>query len=204
MSLRQDDGFRAEPAQGDAIRADAVETRTVSASPAAAPAQPMTPAVIAPSTGEARVKPRRTRNVVLATLLLAALGGGAYKAQAWWTVGRFFVSTDDAYVQADISVLAAKIPGYLAAVPVVNGQMMHRGDVIARIDDGDYRLAAQAAHDKLVTQQAAIARIARQVEAAQAQMLQASAQIDANRADAVRATADYARQQQTATGRTPP
>ncbi|WP_156650017.1 HlyD family secretion protein [Methylobacterium sp. Leaf89] len=156
----------------------------------------MTPAVIAPSTGEARVKPRRTRNVVLATLLLAALGGGAYKAQAWWTVGRFFVSTDDAYVQADISVLAAKIPGYLAAVPVVNGQMMHRGDVIARIDDGDYRLAAQAAHDKLVTQQAAIARIARQVEAAQAQMLQASAQIDANRADAVRATADYARQQQ--------
>ncbi|KQT69483.1 hemolysin D [Methylobacterium sp. Leaf465] len=196
MSLRQDDGFRAEPAQGDAIRADAVETRTVSASPAAAPAQPMTPAVIAPSTGEARVKPRRTRTVVLATLLLAALGGGAYKAQAWWTVGRFFVSTDDAYVQADISVLAAKIPGYLAAVPVVNGQMMHRGDVIARIDDGDYRLAAQAAHDKLVTQQAAIARIARQVEAAQAQMLQASAQIDANRADAVRATADYARQQQ--------
>ncbi|KQO66969.1 hemolysin D [Methylobacterium sp. Leaf89] len=196
MSLRQDDGFRAVPAQGDAIRADAVETRTVSASPAAAPAQPMTPAVIAPSTGEARVKPRRTRNVVLATLLLAALGGGAYKAQAWWTVGRFFVSTDDAYVQADISVLAAKIPGYLAAVPVVNGQMMHRGDVIARIDDGDYRLAAQAAHDKLVTQQAAIARIARQVEAAQAQMLQASAQIDANRADAVRATADYARQQQ--------
>ncbi|WP_156653191.1 MULTISPECIES: HlyD family secretion protein [unclassified Methylobacterium] len=156
----------------------------------------MTPAVIAPSTGEARVKPRRTRTVVLATLLLAALGGGAYKAQAWWTVGRFFVSTDDAYVQADISVLAAKIPGYLAAVPVVNGQMMHRGDVIARIDDGDYRLAAQAAHDKLVTQQAAIARIARQVEAAQAQMLQASAQIDANRADAVRATADYARQQQ--------
>ncbi|WP_156648020.1 HlyD family secretion protein [Methylobacterium sp. Leaf88] len=156
----------------------------------------MTPAVIAPPKGEARVKPRRTRNVVLATLLLAALGGGAYKAQAWWTVGRFFVSTDDAYVQADISVLAAKIPGYLAAVPVVNGQMMHRGDVIARIDDGDYRLAAQAAHDKLVTQQAAIARIARQVEAAQAQMLQASAQIDANRADAVRATADYARQQQ--------
>ena len=99
-------------------------------------------------------------------------------------------------MQADISVLAAKMPGYLAAVPVVNGQAVHKGDVIARIDDGDYRLAAQAAHDKLETQQAAIARIGRQVEAAQAQMLQASAQIDASRADAVRAAADYARQQQ--------
>jgi membrane fusion protein (multidrug efflux system) len=191
MSLREDDEFRAEP-----VPVDAGETRTVAAPPAAVPAQAMAPAVIVPPLGKARVKPRRTRKFVLATLLLAALGGGAYKAHAWWTVGRFFVSTDDAYVQADISVLAAKIPGYLAAVPVVNGQTMHKGDVIARIDDGDYRLAAQAAHDKLETQKAAIARIARQVEAAQAQMLQASAQIDANRADAVRAAADYARQQQ--------
>ena len=196
MSLREDDEFRAESAPSDSARVDTVDAGRVPAPAAAVPAPTLTPAVIAPTTNEARPRPRRVRKVVLATLLLAALGGGAYKAHAWWTVGRFFVSTDDAYVQADISVLAAKIPGYLAAVPVVNGQMMHRGDVIARIDDGDYRLAAQAAHDKLVTQQAAIARIARQVEAAQAQMLQASAQIDANRADAVRAAADYARQQQ--------
>ena len=93
-------------------------------------------------------------------------------------------------------MLAAKVPGYLASVPVVNGQALHKGDVVARLDDGDYRLAAQAAHDKLATQEAAIARIGRQVEAAQAQMLQASAQIDAAKADAVRASADYARQQQ--------
>lgn len=189
MSLREDEGFRAEPAQPATV-----ETNAAAVPPAAVPAAPKTPAVIAAA--EAPAKPRRARKLVMATLVLAALGGGAYKAHAWWTVGRFFVSTDDAYVQADISVLAAKVPGYLAAVPVVNGQTMRRGDVIARIDDGDYRLAAQAAHDKLVTQQAAITRIARQVEAAQAQMLQASAQIDASKADAVRAAADYARQQQ--------
>ncbi len=189
MSLREDEGFRAEPAQPATV-----ETNAAAVPPAAVPAAPKTPAVIAAA--EAPAKPRRARKLVMATLVLAALGGGAYKAHAWWTVGRFFVNTDDAYVQADISVLAAKVPGYLAAVPVVNGQTMRRGDVIARIDDGDYRLAAQAAHDKLVTQQAAITRIARQVEAAQAQMLQASAQIDASKADAVRAAADYARQQQ--------
>ncbi|MCJ2047897.1 HlyD family secretion protein [Methylobacterium sp. J-078] len=191
MSLREDDGLRAEPAQ-----LETVGTGAASVPPAAVTTAPKTPAVIAASPAELPAKPRRARKLVMATLFLAALGGGAYKAHEWWTVGRFFVSTDDAYVQADISVLAAKVPGYLAAVPVVNGQMMRRGDVIARIDDGDYRLAAQAAHDKLVTQQAAIARIGRQVEAAQAQMLQASAQIDASKADAVRAAADYARQQQ--------
>ncbi|GJD74305.1 HlyD family secretion protein [Methylobacterium goesingense] len=189
MSLREDEGFRAEAAQPGTVG-----TGAATVPPTVVPAAPKTPAVIAAA--EAPAKPRRARKLVMATLVLAALGGGAYKAHAWWTVGRFFVSTDDAYVQADISVLAAKVPGYLAAVPVVNGQTMHRGDVIARIDDGDYRLAAQAAHDKLVTQQAAITRIARQVEAAQAQMLQASAQIDASKADAVRAAADYARQQQ--------
>ena len=190
MSLREDHTIRAEQA------IDGVEPILSAQAPATAAPLTNTPAVIGAQPVALPAKPRRTKKLVLVTLLAAALGGGAYKAYDWWTFGRFFVSTDDAYVQADISVLAAKIPGYLAAVPVVNGQVLHKGDVIARIDDGDYRLAAQAAHDKLETQQAAIVRIGRQVEAAQAQMLQASAQIDASKADAVRAAADYARQQQ--------
>ena len=114
-------------------------------------------------------KPRRPlRRAVLGLALCAALGGSAYAGWDWWTVGRFFVSTDDAYVQADISVLAAKVSGYLEAVPVVNGQAVKRGDVIARLDDGDYRLAVTAAQDKLATQESTIVRIGRQAEAAQA------------------------------------
>ncbi|WP_246689791.1 HlyD family secretion protein [Methylobacterium sp. WL116] len=136
-------------------------------------------------------RPRKT--LVLAGLLCAALAGGGYQGWQYWTVGRFFVTTDDAYVQADISVLAAKISGYLEAVPVVNGQSVKKGDVIARLDDGDYRLAQQAAQDKLATQESTIVRIGRQAEAAQAQVVQMAAQIDATKADAVRALADYNR-----------
>ena len=168
--------------------------------PAAGGTQPaMVPVAATPArveTAPAAVKPRRGKRLVLLTLLTAAIGFGGYKGHEWWTVGRFFVATDDAYVQADISVLAAKVPGYLAAVPVMNGQTLHKGDVIARIDDGDYRLARQAAHDKLATQEAAIVRIGRQIEAAQAQIVQSASQIDAAKADSVRASADYARQQQ--------
>ncbi len=193
MSLREDDDRPDAVHVEEGIGENPV--RTVATHPLVdAPAR--APAIIEPAVTEAVPAPRRTRKLVLITVLAALLAGGAYKAHDWWTVGRFFVSTDDAYVQADISVLAAKIPGYLASVPVVNGQALHRGEVVARLDDGDYRLAAQAARDKLATQEAAIARIGRQVEAAQAQMLQASAQIDASKADAVRAAADYARQQQ--------
>jgi membrane fusion protein (multidrug efflux system) len=146
---------------------------------------------VAPSAAPARKRP--LRRLVLVALLAAALAGGAYQGWQWWTVGRFFVATDDAYVQADISVLAAKVPGYLEAVPVVNGLSVKKGAVIAKLDDGDYRLALQAAQDKLATQESTIARIGRQAEAAQAQVAQAAAQLDATRADAVRAQADFTR-----------
>lgn len=184
MSLREDSG-RSETAPDRAEDERAEGGRTPAPPPAlvTAPVPPAAPA-----------KPRRPlRRAVLGLVLCAALGGGAYAGWDWWTVGRFFVSTDDAYVQADISVLAAKVSGYLEAVPVVNGQAVKRGDVIARLDDGDYRLAVTAAQDKLATQESTIARIGRQAEAAQAQVLQSAAQIDAAKADAVRASADYAR-----------
>lgn len=188
MSLREDgdrSGSHSEPS--DEERAE---------SPAPAPVQPRDAAVAAAAPIASEPEPARKRplrRMLLLGLLAAALAGGGYEVWQWWSVGRFFVSTDDAYVQADISVLAAKVSGYLESVPVVNGLSVKKGDVIAKLDDGDYRLALQAAQDKLATQESTIVRIGRQVEAAQAQVSQASAQIDASRADAVRAQADFAR-----------
>ena len=123
--------------------------------------------------------------------------GGAYEGWQWWSVGRFFVATDDAYVQADISVLAAKVSGYLDAVPVVNGQSVTKGDVIAKLDDGDYRLALQAAQDKLATQQSTItAHRPPDRGRAGAGRPEPPRRLDATRADAVRAQADFTRSTQ--------
>lgn len=186
MSLRDESRRPADVTEDEAdgrATLERAETRPVAQVPAKAlvPAQAAAP------------RKRPLRKLLLLGLLVAALGGGAYQGWQWWTVGRFFVSTDDAYVQADISILAAKVSGYLEAVPVVNGQTVARGDVIAKLDDGDYRLALKAAQDKLATQKSTIARIGRQAEAAQAQVVQAEAQVEASRADAVRADADYRR-----------
>jgi membrane fusion protein (multidrug efflux system) len=188
MSLREDADRSLPVSDGDGRVADAPT------GPARAKPRPAAPAIEADS-GAAAPAPRRRplRKLFLLGVLAAALIGGGYQGWQWWTVGRFFVSTDDAYVQADISILAAKIPGYLEAVPVVNGQSVAKGDVIAKLDDGDYRLALQAARDKLATQRSTIVRIGRQAEAAEAQTAQAAAQVDASRADAVRADADYRR-----------
>ncbi len=188
MSLREE-ADRPSPTGeiGDETRAETATPRA----PAPAAPEPTVPALDA-----APARKRPLKRVVLFAVLAAALGIGSSVGWQWWTVGRFFVATDDAYVQADISVLAAKVSGYLESVPVVNGVSVRKGDTIAKLDDGDYRLALQAAQDKLATQESTIARIARQAEAAQAQVAQAAAQLDATRADAVRAQADFARSMQ--------
>jgi membrane fusion protein (multidrug efflux system) len=192
MSFRDDGAIKAD----DADLPDPVPTNRIPAPASAAQSAP--PTTLPNPAADTSPKPprRRIRRFVLLGLLATALAAGAYQGLEWWTIGRFFVATDDAYVQADISVLAAKVSGYLASVPVKNGQAVRKGDVVASLDDGDYRLALEAAHEKFQTQQATIARIGRQVEAAQAQIAQGVAQIEANKADSVRAAADYLRQQQ--------
>jgi membrane fusion protein (multidrug efflux system) len=156
-------------------------------------AEPVAPQVPAP-----KAKKRFGKKPVIMAVLVAALGFGAYEGHEWWTNGRFMVSTEDAYVQADITILSAKVSGYVQSVAVQNNQSVKAGDLIAKIDDGDYRFALQSAKDKLATQESAVVRIGRQIEAGRASVAQAQAQIAAAQADAERAESDYARQQQLA------
>jgi membrane fusion protein (multidrug efflux system) len=135
---------------------------------------------------------------VILAVLATVFAFGGYEGFHWWTDGRFMVSTDDAYVQADITILSAKISGYVSSVAITNNQSVKAGDLIAKIDDGDYRLALQSANDKLATQQSAITRIGRQIEAGRASAAQAEAQVVSAQAEAERAESDYARQQQLA------
>lgn len=127
-----------------------------------------------------------------AMLGLFAMGWLGYD---YLTVGRYLVSTDDAYVRADTTTLAAKISGYVTAIPVADNEPVRAGEVVARIDDGDYRLAVDSARHKVATQQAAIDRIARQIVAQQAAVEQARAALASAQAAAARAQSELDRQQ---------
>src|SRR5262249_10251184 len=122
-----------------------------------------------------QLQPQRhlNRKVLVAAGLLAALTAGGWYGQYWWTAGRYLVSTDDAYVGAKNTTLAAKVSGYVDGVLVEDNAHVRAGDVIAKIDDGDYRLAVESARGKVTTQQATIDRIGKQVEAQQAAIDQA-------------------------------
>jgi membrane fusion protein (multidrug efflux system) len=90
----------------------------------------------------------------LVVCALATAGGYLY-----WDNARHFESTDDSFIAARQFALQPKVSGYITAVPVTDNQHVAAADVIARIDDRDYRIAldqanAQLAHDQAVLEQA--------------------------------------------------
>lgn len=132
---------------------------------------------------------------VLLVILAAGLAFGAYEGYSWWTVGRFFETTDDAYVSADITTVLSKVSGHVAAVEVSDNQSVRAGDVLVRLDDGDYRLAVRSAQDGIASAKAAVARIDKQIEAARASVVQARASVAATEAKRDMAQTDFDRQQ---------
>jgi membrane fusion protein (multidrug efflux system) len=142
---------------------------------------------------------KANRKRILQGVAAVVLLGAGWFAYDYLTVGRYIVSTDDAYVRADATTLAAKVSGYVAAIDVRDNTFVRAGDVIARIEDGDYRLALDSAHDKVATQQATVERIGRQIVAQQAAVDQAKAQLTSAQAAQTRADAELARQQALAT-----
>lgn len=149
----------------------AQDTQTSSAPAVSEAAQTPTPAA-APTKGG-------RKKVILAVLALVVIGVGGYKGYGWWTEGRFMVGTDDAYVQADLSLVSSKLQGYVVEVPVTANQHVAKGDVLVRLDDGDYRIALQQAETKLPSLDKTLARIDAQVTAARATVIETQAQLSA-------------------------
>lgn len=145
------------------------------------------------ASARAEVRGGSRRKMVLAGIGLVAILAGGWYGYRYWTVGRFIVSTDDAYVGANMAMISSKVAANIAEVPVTDNQVVKVGDVLVRLDDGDYQLALDQATTKLATQRSAIATYDAQIAAAVAAAGQARAQLDSNRASLVKAEADFTR-----------
>lgn len=67
------------------------------------------------------------------------------------------VWTDDAYVQAHNAMIAPRISGQITQVAVQDNQMVRRGQLLASIDDRDYKTALDDALATLARDKAAVA-----------------------------------------------
>ena len=133
------------------------------------------------------------KRIILRFLTIAAVGIATHYAWNWYVVGRFIVSTDDAYVRSDMTVISAKVSGYVTSVKVLDNQTVLKGQLLATIDIEDYRLAVDAAEGKIATQDATIARIRKQADAQRAMIEQTDAQLTSARADEQRAAREFER-----------
>jgi membrane fusion protein (multidrug efflux system) len=70
-----------------------------------------------------------------------------------WDYARHFQSTDDAFITARQYVIATKVSGYITAAPMTDNQHVVPGEVIARIDDRDYRTALGQAQGQVASAQ---------------------------------------------------
>jgi membrane fusion protein, multidrug efflux system len=103
------------------------------------------------------VRGNRRRTWLTGAASAAVLALGAWYGTQYWTVGRFEVSTDDAYVQADNTTIAPRVSGYLDQVLVGDNEHVKAGQVLARIDRRDFTVALDQAKADVAASQAAVA-----------------------------------------------
>jgi membrane fusion protein, multidrug efflux system len=105
---------------------------------------------------------------LLGFVLLALATGLGY---LYWNYAQHFETTDDAFIAARQFSVSPKASGYIVGVPVTDNQHVKAGDVIARIDDRDYRTALDQADAQVGVDQANIQNIDAQITVQQAQVV---------------------------------
>src|SRR5271165_6874705 len=124
------------------------------------------------------------RRLLMAGAAVAVLAGASWYGWVYWTVGRFEVSTDDAYVKADNTTVAPKVSGYLHEVLVGDNEPVRAGQVLARIDDRDFKVALDQAKADVAAAEAAVASKRAQLDVQQANIDAAKATLDLDTASA--------------------
>ena len=135
---------------------------------------------------------RRPVVSAVGAVLLASVMAGGY---LYLDYTRHFVSTDDAFIAARQSTLAPKVAGYITAVPVTDNEHIVAGQVVARLDDRDYRVALAQAKAQVAAAQASIENVDAQLDVQQAQIAANQAQVDQAQAALVFAQQQAARYQ---------
>ena len=137
--------------------------------------------------------------------LFTLLGGVILVAAAayfiyWLLVASHHVSTDDAYIQADVAQVTPQVAGSIISAPVYETKAVKQGDVLVVIDPSDYKIA-------LAQAKATLDQTRRQVEGAfanndaqtaltaarQADVEKSQAQLISAQADETRAATDLKR-----------
>jgi len=133
------------------------------------------------------------KRAALVLALAVGAAGAADLGYGYLTTGRYLESTDDAYVKADSTIVSPKVSGYLAEVLVGDNQSVKAGQVLARIDDRDFRTALNQAHADVAGAEAAVRNLDAQIALQQPIIAQETADVAAAEANLQFAREEQAR-----------
>jgi membrane fusion protein (multidrug efflux system) len=151
---------------------------------ATTPATQPAPAPAPARSGRAR-RPRRLKWIVAAIVIAIA----AFAGLRYWHEESLFVSTENAYVQANQVEITAQVGGPIQKVYAQDQQQVKAGDPLFDIDPANYDLAVQRAQAQL--------EIARQAASQEsAGIVSAEAQLSQRRAEAAQARSDWQRNEE--------
>lgn len=131
-------------------------------------------------------KPDRPSRLVLGAVGVAALVMGLTFTVFWWWGNRHLVTTENAYVRADITPISARIGGTVARVLASDNGSVKAGDTLLELDRADLAI-------DLRTAEARLSRALSQVRAYRAVIKQARANIDTVSAEVDRTALDLRR-----------
>ena len=133
------------------------------------------------------------RKLLFIILPVVALALGVSGGWYWWNVLRFQQSTDDAYVQSDITLISPKVEGYIKEVRVGDNQEVAEGSVLFVIDDRDFAAKLAQAEAAVAAEEAIIATYENRLKFQQAMIEQAAAMVKSAEADLARWQQDHKR-----------
>ena len=124
-----------------------------------------------------------TRRAALALALALGVAGAADLGYGYLTTGRYLETTDDAYAKADSTIIAPKVSGYISEVLVADNEPVKAGQVLARIDDRDFKTALKQAHADVAAAEASVRNLNAQIELQEPLIQQQAAEVDAAEAN---------------------
>jgi membrane fusion protein (multidrug efflux system) len=140
-----------------------------------------------------RPSQKAVKRAALALLLALGVATAADFGYCYLTTGRYLESTDDAYVKADSTIISPKVSGYIAQVLVGDNQPVTAGQLLARIDDRDFRSALDSAHADVDAAEAAVRNLDAQIALQQPIIEQETADVAAAEANLQFAKEEQAR-----------
>ena len=138
------------------------------------------------SPADTTTQPRSKRKLMLSLLAAAIAIGGAGWGGYYYTTGRFFESTDDAYVSGNLVQLTPEVSGTVIAVNADDTQIVHQGDPVVTLDAADAKVA-------LANAEANLAQTVRQVSSLYVNNAYYAATVAQRQSDLTRAQSDLKR-----------